>query len=210
MVSTIRSRATEILSARAGGWRRRAVCGALGLRDPRPQGTADEARLLREFAAEARRVVELGVAEGGSAIQLRSAMASDGCLYLVDPYERGKMWLNFARIIARRVVGRSTNGRVVWVRQRSEEAARHWSGPIDLVHIDADHAFERASQDWADWHVHVPIGGAVAFHDSAVFPGGWPTPAWGPVRIVQSILAERADWQLAASVDSMSVLRRVA
>lgn len=191
------------------GWRRRHVFGAIGLRRPLTQVTADEARLLAEHATGARRIVELGVAEGGSAVRLRSAMAPDGCLYLVDPYEPGAARISFAQIVARRAVRSSTNGRVVWLRQRSDEAIRDWSGPIDLLHIDADHAFERAQRDWADWHVHVRLGGTVAFHDSAVFEGGWTTAEWGPVRVVESILAERTDWRLAARVDSLSVLRRV-
>lgn len=190
------------------GWRRRHVFGALRLRSPQAQVTEREARLLAEHAVGARRVVELGVAEGGSAARLRSAMAPDGCLYLVDPYEPGRARVSFARIIARRVVGSSSNGRVVWLRQRSDEAGRTWSGSIDLLHIDADHDFERARQDWADWHVHVRGGGIVAFHDSAVFEGGWTTPEWGPVRMVESILEEAGEWRLVARVDSLTVLRR--
>lgn len=212
---------TGVLRRRSGGttptlvttdarWRRRQVFGALGLRHSLFQGTEAEARLLRQHAAGARLIVELGVAEGGSAVQLRSVMAHDGCLYLVDPYEPGRAGISLARIIARRAVGASANGRAVWLRQRSDQAARDWTGTIDFLHIDADHEFDRASRDWADWHVHVPVGGTVAFHDSAVFPGGWPTPEWGPVRIVESILAERSDWRLAARADSMSLLRRTA
>jgi len=192
------------------GWRRRGVFGALGLRPPSAQVTAGEARLLREQAEGRRRIVELGVAEGGSALALRSAMAPDGCLHLVDPYEPGAAHINFARVVARRAVGSSANGEVRWLRRRSDEAIRDWSGEIDLLHIDADHAFDRANDDWLAWHVHVPVGGVAAFHDSAVFDGGWTTPDWGPVRVVEAILAQRTDWQLAARVDSLSVLRRVA
>lgn len=192
------------------GWRRRHVFGVLGLRRPRAECTMAEARLLRDHAAGARSVVELGVAEGGSALQLRSAMAADGCLYLVDPYATGPTGISFAQIMARRVLGSCTNGRVIWLRMTSTHAARAWSGPIDFLHIDADHTYERAVSDWSDWHGHVPVGGVVAFHDSAVFSGGWVTPEWGPVRVVESILADRDDWQLAAREDSMSVLRRVA
>jgi predicted O-methyltransferase YrrM len=192
------------------GWRRRHVFGALGLRRPCAECTEAEAQLLREHVAGARCVVELGVAEGGSAVQLRSAMAADGSLYLVDPYTTGPTAISFARIVARRVLASSSNGRVVWLRATSADAARTWVQPIDLLHIDADHALERARGDWEDWHVHVPIGGAVAFHDSVAFPGGWLTPEWGSVRVVESILADRDDWRLAARVDSTSVLRRIA
>ena len=202
--------AVNLLYRSDTGWRRRHVFGVLGLRRPCAECTVAEARLLRDLAAGARRIVELGVAEGGSALQLRSAMAADGCLYLVDPYAAGSTGVSFARIMARRVLASCTNGRIVWLRMTSAQAARTWSDPIDFLHIDADHAYERAAGDWSDWHGHVPVGGMVAFHDSAVFSGGWVTPDWGPVRVVESILADRDDWRLAAREDSMSVLRRVA
>jgi predicted O-methyltransferase YrrM len=202
--------ASKLLYRSDTGWRRRHVFGVLGLRRPCAECTMSEARLLRAQAAGARRVVELGVAEGGSALQLRSAMATDGCLYLVDPYATGPTRVSFAQIMARRVLASCTNGRVVWLRMTSAQASRAWSDAIDFLHIDADHAYERAAADWSDWHEHVRVGGAVAFHDSAVFSGGWVTPDWGPVRLVESILADGDDWQLAAREDSMSVLRRVA
>ena len=207
------TRPVELAPALPGsnpGWRRRHVFAALGLRAPRTERTAAEAQLLREVAAGRRCIVELGVAEGGSALDLRRAMAPDGCLVLVDRYATGRTRMSFARIVARRVVAASDNGRVAWLRQSSDEAARTWSGTIDLLHVDADHEFEQVRRDWMTWHRHVPVGGAVAFHDSAVFAGGWTTPEWGPVRLVEEIVVQRPDWRLAARSDSLSVLRRVA
>ena len=54
------------------GWRRRPLAGVLGLRPPVVEHTPDEGELLRRTAGGATRAVEIGVAEGGSACDLRT------------------------------------------------------------------------------------------------------------------------------------------
>lgn len=124
------------------------------------------------YAAQGETVVELGVAEGGSAAELRSVMSPTGNLYLVDPYERAPLRPSMARRVARATVGRVRGGHVHWIRQRSDEAALSWVREIDFLFIDADHSYDRAKQDWEAWTPFVRPGGYVALHDSVVFEGG--------------------------------------
>src|SRR5262249_59011023 len=70
-----------LLHRPAPGWRTRHVIGALGIRPPIAQHTHAEAALLMRHAAGAETIVELGVAEGGSAAELRAGMAPTGHLY---------------------------------------------------------------------------------------------------------------------------------
>jgi glycosyltransferase involved in cell wall biosynthesis len=189
-------------------WRSRHVFGAIGLRPASAQHSRAEAELLKRFAADARTVVELGVAEGGSAAELRSVMAVDGHLHLVDPYEPGQLRISMPRIVARRTVGRVRNGRVTWIRSRSDEAISGWGSPIDFLFIDADHSYERASSDWRLWTPYVVPGGHVALHDSVVFPGGWTGPDDGPVRLLSELMAEGTEWGVVAQADSLTVVRR--
>jgi glycosyltransferase involved in cell wall biosynthesis/predicted O-methyltransferase YrrM len=160
------------------------------------------------WAAGAHTVVELGVAEGGSAAELRSVMSPRGRLYLVDPYEPGRLGVSMARVVARRTVGEVRGASVTWLRSRSDDAVRGWNEQIDFLFIDADHSYERASSDWRLWTLFVPPGGCVAMHDSVVFPGGWTDPDTGPVRLLQEILRGEPDWELVGQADSTSVLRR--
>jgi predicted O-methyltransferase YrrM len=190
-------------------YRARHLFGVLRLRRPAAQHTEAEGELLREHARGAVRLVELGVAEGGSAMELREVMAPKGTLYLVDPYEPGRLRVSMPLVVSRRTVGSVDNGAVNWVRQRSFEAARGWTDPIDFLFIDGDHSFEGVSRDWEDWTPHVRIRGHVALHDARVFPGGWPTEQDGPVRLVAAV-QDDARWRLAGAADSTVVFERVA
>ncbi len=190
-------------------YRSRPIFGALSLRKPVAQHSEAEGRLIREHAKDAETLVELGVAEGGSARELREVMAPHGNLLLVDPYEPGRLGVSFTLIVARRVVGSVDNGVVHWLRQLSYEAAASWDRPIDFLFIDGDHSFDAVSRDWEEWTRFVPVGGHVALHDARVFPGGWTHESDGPVRLVAAVRADDR-WRLAGEVDSTVVFERVA
>jgi predicted O-methyltransferase YrrM len=190
------------------GWRSRHLFGALRLRPPAAQHSLAEAALLKRYGTDATTVVELGVAEGGSAAELRSVMSARGCIYLVDPYEPGSLGISLAQIIARRTVGCVRNGEVRWIRARSDDAVKQWSGTIDFLFIDADHSYERARSDWDLWTPFVQVDGRVALHDSVVFSGGWTDQESGPVRLVAEIVAGGSDWEIVDQADSMTVMRR--
>lgn len=64
----------------------RAIFALIGLRPPAAQHTAAEGELLRSCATGRRSIVEIGVAEGASAWEMRSVMDPGGTIYLVDPY----------------------------------------------------------------------------------------------------------------------------
>jgi glycosyltransferase involved in cell wall biosynthesis/GT2 family glycosyltransferase/predicted O-methyltransferase YrrM len=200
--------ASSLLHRPVLGWRRRHLFGVLGLRPAVGQHTEAEAAALMRYAADARALVELGVAEGGSAAELRSVMSPSGHLYLVDPYEPGRLGVSMARLVARRTVSRARRGRVKWLRLRSDEAVRGWQQPIDFLFIDADHSYERAAGDWRLWSPFVVPGGHVALHDSVVFPGGWTDERSGPVQLLDEIVRGEPDWLLVDQADSLSVLRR--
>jgi hypothetical protein len=184
---------------------RRGVFGFLGLRPALSEHTEREAELLRRYAHCARCVVELGVAEGTSAWELRQVIDHGGTLYLVDPH-RGCLGLSFAGRVARRLVSRVRRGQVVWHREFSYEAAKKWREPIDFLFIDADHGYEGASRDWRDWAPHVVGGGHVALHDARLVEG-WTTSDTGSVRLMTELRGD-PEWEEVDAADSTVVLRR--
>jgi predicted O-methyltransferase YrrM len=190
------------------GWRARHVFGALGLRRPAAQHSGIEGALLKRFAAEASTVVELGVAEGGSAFELRGAMPANGTLYLVDPYEPGRFGISMPLVVAQRLVRRVDNASVVWLRAKSSFAAKDWRDPIDLLFIDGDHSLAGVSRDWADWTPYVREGRFVALHDARVFPNGWTDKSFGSVQFASNLVGD-VRWREVASVDSLVVFQRV-
>jgi len=185
----------------------------LGLRPVIAQHTRMEHETLQRWASNRRQVVEIGVAEGASALALREVMAADGTLYLIDPFHLSRIkWINSQRHAASAAVGRSDNGQVVWIEEFSFDAVRDWTKSIDFLFIDGDHDEKAVRQDWEAWHNFVAPGGCVAFHDARQFANGWPTATDGPVRVVNALFRENPvrDWKIVEEADSLVVVQRSA
>jgi predicted O-methyltransferase YrrM len=182
-----------------------------GLRPLIAQHTAAEHRALEKYAQGRKSLVEIGVAEGASAVALRTAMSPEGTLYLVDPFHLSRVrTLNFLRRAARRVVSEKAGPKTTWIEAFSHEAVVAWNRPIDFLLIDGDHREEAVEQDWNDWHPHVMEDGIIAFHDARLFPGGWTSPEYGPVRFVDRAFRNKpsSSWEILEEVDSLVVVRK--
>ena len=181
-----------------------------GLRPPIAQHTAAEHQALEKHARGRRRLVEIGVAEGASAVALRTTMSPEGTLYLVDPFHLSRVRaLNFLRRVARRTVCAKSGPTIVWIEQFSHEAVVKWEKPIDLLLIDGDHREQAVEQDWQDWHRLLMKDGLAAFHDARIFPGGWTSPDYGPVRFVdRAFRNDSSPWEILDEVDSLVFIRR--
>jgi predicted O-methyltransferase YrrM len=153
----------------------------MGLRPILGQHTDAEDAALREWATGRSRLVEIGVAEGASAVTLRGAMSPEGSLWLIDPFHLSRVQrLNAMKRLAHRAVNAINNGRVVWINKFSFEAAKVWVDQIDFLFLDGDHSETEVQRDWDDWHQYVIPGGVVAFHDAAIFQGGVAPTKLGP------------------------------
>jgi predicted O-methyltransferase YrrM len=188
------------------GWRSSTVAGALGLRPAVAQVSAAEGALLERSAAGSGSVVEIGVAEGGSAWHLRRTLDPDGTLTLIDTYPP-VLGMNMSQVIARRLVDSVARGRVEWLRMRSDEAVRGWSRPIDYLFIDGDHSYDAVRRDYEQWSGHVVPDGTLAFHD-ALTEAAWMDESFGSARFVAELNAGDADWRMVDSVDSLAIFRR--
>jgi predicted O-methyltransferase YrrM len=197
--------------------RLRGLALGAGLIPPRPMHTEPEAALLRRLAATRGCVVEVGVYEGSSSVQLVDAMAPGATLHLVDPYVENALrsgWRGVERATRRtveRAARRSGGPRLRWHVCTSEEAAQGWNGtPVDVVFIDGDHTHEGARLDWDLWSPRVAPGGAVVFHDAREGkPGGRGLP--GPTAVVDELFrgdAAVAGWAIADEVDSAVAVER--
>ncbi len=183
-----------------------------GLRPAIAQHTLAEHEALMRHASNAQTVVEIGVAEGASAAALREAMHPQGALYLVDPFHLSRVpAFNFLKRAARRAVNSVGTARTVWIESFSHDAVRHWKQAIDFLLIDGDHREEAVERDWQDWSPFVADDGVVAFHDARLFPSGWSTPEYGPVRFVNRVFRQdsgAAPWSIIDEVDSLVFVSR--
>jgi predicted O-methyltransferase YrrM len=192
-------------------WLRHPVYAWLGLRPVLAQHTAEEHAAIQRWAGGRSTIVEIGVAEGVSAMALREGMPEQGTLNLIDPFHLSRVpALNFMKRAARRAVAKSPRGNVIWIEKFSQEAVRDWNAPIDLLLIDGDHSESAVERDWNDWSPFVRPGGIVIFHDACVFEGGWPGPDWGPVRLVNRLFRNERnpEWTIAEEVHSLCVVER--
>lgn len=191
---------------------RHPVFAWLGWRPVFAQHTAAEHEAMKRWARGCATVVEIGVAEGASALAFRQAMSPQGTLYLVDPFHLGRTGIRATKRAARAAVARSKNGRVQWIEQFSADAVRQWSQPVDVLFLDGDHSPEAVRRDWDNWHRFVVPGGVAMFHDARVFPDGWPDESDGPVQVVNDLFraGRNAGWRVVDEVDSLVVVRREA
>jgi len=195
----------------------RAIALAVGLIPPRPMHSPEEGELLRRLVRDggARRVVEIGVYEGSSAVVLCEALPPDAELHLIDPFvdESGSS-LNFGwranpiatRLAVRRAARRAAGPQIRWHIARSQEVGRSWTaGPVDVLFIDGDHSYDGCREDWDVWHPHIRSGGVIAFHDAR-----GPRGSAGPTRVVAELFREREpwEWRIVAEVDRIVAVRR--
>jgi predicted O-methyltransferase YrrM len=80
------------------------------------------------------------------------------------------------------------------------EAARGWQGPIRLLFIDGDHAYEACKRDFELWSPHVTPHGLVCFHDFRIWPG--------VTRFVEELLQATEAWHDVATILSLKVIER--
>jgi len=189
----------------------------------------EDARVLLEAARGAKRVVEIGVYEGSSALALCDALGPDAELHLVDPFGAHPDALpsgwGATEWATRRVVERAVRRRgaaapqVQWHVALSHDVAAGWKGEADMVFIDGDHSEEGCELDWSCWRQFVGKGGRVVFHDArADQPGGRGLP--GPTAVVRrhfrsaddddATTTTTPDWKITSEADRTVVVRRVA
>ena len=183
----------------------------LGLVQAETSVTTAEWDCMASHASGRRCLVEIGVWHGVTTCRLRKVMASDGILYAVDPYPVGRLGISMPRQIAHSEVGRVPNGRVEWVRETGADAARGLAarlvGRVEFVFIDGDHSYDGLRADWEGWSELVAPGGSIALHDSRSSPVR-PIDNAGSVRFTTEVILADPRYEVADTVDSLTVLRR--
>ncbi len=196
--------------------RLRALAVGLGAIPPRTMHSGEDAAVLLRAARGARRVVEVGVYEGSSALALCRQLEADADLHLIDPFGAHPDALpsgwGATEWATRRAVARAARGgpQVHWHIALSSEVAEGWTGEVGLVFIDGDHSQQGTERDWDAWRPFVALGGHVVFHDArAGQPGGRGLP--GPSAVVDRRIRSGASagWEIDDEADRTVAVRRV-
>jgi predicted O-methyltransferase YrrM len=196
--------------------RLRALAVGAGLIPPRTMHSAAEAALLERLARGRRRVVEIGVYEGSSAVVLCRVLGAGAELHLIDPFGHHPDALRpgwgASERATRRVVARACaegGPSVSWHVAFSADVARGWRhGPVDLLFVDGDHSEAGVRADWELWGPHVAVDGIVLFHDARDGrPDGVGLP--GPTAVVDRLVRAAAGWEVVEEVDAAVAVRRL-
>jgi predicted O-methyltransferase YrrM len=183
----------------------------VGLADAEVWTTEAERDCLARHAAGKRKLVEVGVWHGGTSKTLRAAMAPDGVLYAVDPYEPGRLGFSIPRVVGRSELDRVPNGRVTWIRATGADAAMRpeirSAAPFDFVFIDAAQTYDSLRSEWQAWSPLVEAAGILALHDSRQMAGD-ASPEQTSVRYAREVVSQDPRFELIDAVDTLSVLKR--
>jgi len=172
----------------------------------------EEAELLYKLAKSCKGkgvIVEVGSWKGKSTIYLAlgSKNGNKVNVYAVDPHTGsavhkawyGKVWTleEFKDNIRRAKV----DDVVISVVKTSEEAAKDFNEPVELIFIDGEHEYDFVKLDFDLWFPKVIEGGIMAFHDTI----GWP----GPKKVVADHVYKSKYFKNVKFADSITFAQKV-
>jgi predicted O-methyltransferase YrrM len=188
----------------------RLVLWRLGMLKPQTQTTNSERACIRRHAMGRSRLVEIGVFNGVTTLELRKAMAPDGKLWAVDPFYAGRLGFSVDEVISRSVVNRSSNGTVEFIKKTgtaaAEQLARESIDPIDFIFIDGDHSWAGIEGDWNGWSKLLASNGIASLHDSRSYVGRQVT--LDSAKYMSKVIRHDAHFDVIEEADSITVLRR--
>ena len=137
-------------------------------------GLGDSSNLLYGIVRSMKPSVclEIGSARGRSTCYIAMALKENGrgTLYAVDPHTETEWNDHSSRdtyeILQQNLETLDLSAQVQVLREFSEEVARSWESPIDLLFIDGDHSYEGVKRDWELFVRHLSPFGVAIFHDT--------------------------------------------
>lgn len=154
-------------------------------------------------------IVEIGSWKGKSTIWLAYGSKSGKKIkiYAVDPHtgssehqkEKKKIWTfdEFKKNIKEAGV----EDLIIPIVKTSEEAAKRFNRPVELIFIDGEHKYESVKMDFKLWFPKVVNGGIMAFHDTIV--------GYGPKRVVIDYLYKSKHFKNVRFVGSITYGQKV-
>jgi predicted O-methyltransferase YrrM len=175
--------------------------------------TDREGRLLCDLASRCTGkgvIVEIGSWKGKSTIWLgRGSKEGNGVMiHAVDPHigfpdveeVYGKIWTfeEFKNNIAKAAV----DDVVIPIIKTSEDAAKDFGWPVELIFIDGVHLYDYVKLDFELWFPKVVESGVMVFHDT--------TGERGPKRLVKERVFRSRNFKNVGFVDTITFAEKVA
>lgn len=174
--------------------------------------SAKEGELLYKLAKNCKGngvIVEIGSFKGKSTIWLAqgSKAAKNIKVYAIDPHTGAGEYSSLYGATStfeefrKHIENAKVNDIVVPLRKMSEEAAREFKEPVELVFIDGAHEYELVKLDFDLWSPKLVDHGIIAFHDTVLWPG--------PKAVVKEYIFKSKNFKNCGSVDSITFGKKV-
>lgn len=154
-------------------------------------------------------IVEIGSWKGKSTIWLGKGSENSKRLkiYAIDPHEgssehkkRYSKVLTFEEFI-NNIRNAKVEHIILPIVKTSEEAAKNFNEPVELIFIDGAHEYELVKKDFELWFPKVMEGGIIAFHDTY--------GRSGPKKVVEEFIYKSKNFRNIRLLDSITYAEKV-
>lgn len=187
------------------------VLHRFGLASPHSQMTDDEMDCLQRHAKGKHKALEVGTYMGVTANIIAAAMAADGVLTCVDPFEAPAGKTHPGLQMAQRQLkrnGLSSKVKFLLGFSTDPEIKRQIPAGLDFILIDGDHSYAGIENDWQIVCEKLQTGGIVCLHDTTI-PAAEPHRTFGSVEFYNKVVQQDARFKQLETVYSMNVLQKI-
>lgn len=182
---------------------------SFGIVNATSQTNEIELQMIEKYAADKKLALEVGSYQGVSAARIAKAMAADGTLYCVDPWEAINGNINPCYAIFQRHLRRAgVTEKILVLQNISTQADELLPDELDFIFIDGDHSWTGVETDWRLVGQKLRVGGVVCLHDSFI-PREEPWRSPDSVRFYDEIIRPDKQFEMIDSVHSLAVMRRI-
>lgn len=145
-------------------------------------------------------IVEIGSWRGGSTICLGkgSKVGNKVKVYAIDPYKNGG--LRIFKELKKNIKNAKVDDIIVPIVKTSEEAAKDFNKPVELIFIDGNHEYGYVKLDFELWFPKLINGGIIAFHDTHLL---------GPKKVVEELVYKSKKIKRIGVIDSITFAKKV-
>ncbi|WP_109761091.1 class I SAM-dependent methyltransferase [Silicimonas algicola] len=182
----------------------------IGIDRAETQTTQAERDCLALHARGKLRAMEIGVFEAVTTIVIANNLPRNAEFFGVDPFFKGRFGVCWGKYIAKLNLWRSgVASRVKIFEGLSWDAAKCIDGDFDFLFIDGDHSLDSIRKDYSLFSDRIQVNGILALHDTSVPDRDPSVASLGSFIYFRDHISKDERFEIAETVDSLNVLRRV-
>jgi predicted O-methyltransferase YrrM len=181
----------------------------MGIEKPYTQLTPGEIALIKKYASNRHRGVEIGVLEGFTTAEIAKSMDTGGVLFAIDPFFKGRLGFSYGEVITNRYLRKEkVFHKVRLIKKKSSDAVCDINCGIDFCFIDGEHTLEALEKDWSDWSAKLVPQGFIGLHDTAFVSTG-DYNNFELISYFEEIIKFDNRFELVERIGSLNILKKV-